>query len=306
MTSNAYTTQLRALMCPNCGAPVTTSPQGGQYQCGYCRALGSVGARMDGRAQRPPPSPAEEHARLAKLRFQYEQGHLASPYSTFSAPTDVVHLAELRPPHSWGPWFEAWKYAVALVAQQPNEHNQKRVAWLVQLTATPVLSLASQDPTRTRAIRETALDILPDPGHKHLIRCALSRGASLQRDVASAEQWLAACDPWPGNITLDTDYRMAVSYLCTAQGRCAVVLEMLGNQPGAIPIDYGRDMLAGLLRVHACEELGYAQAAEGQLRWLFEEEKKLSGPVLLGGIKANAALGLCRRTCARLGIQIPN
>jgi hypothetical protein len=306
MTANAYTTQLRALMCPNCGAPVVTSPQGGTYQCGFCRAMGSIGARMDARPQRPPPSPADEQARIARLRFQHEQGHLASPYSTFVAPQDVTHIAELRPPNSWGPWLEAWKYAVGLLAQDPSAQNQKRVAWLAQLTATPVLNLGSLDPSRARAVRETALELLPDPGHKHLIRCALSRGACLQRDLPSAEQWLAACDPYPDNITLDTDYRISASYLHVAHGRSGAVLETLGNQPGAIPIDFGRDFLAGLLRVHACEELGYPQAADGQLRWLFEEEKKMSGPVLLAIMKSNAALNLCRRTCARLGIQIPS
>jgi len=303
--SNAYTTQLRALMCPTCGAPITTSTQGGTYQCGYCRTQGTLAARSDARMQRPPPSPQDEQARLAKLRFQREQGHLASPYSSFVAPQDVAHLAQLRPPNSWAPWFEAWKRAVAMLTQQPTEQNQKRVAWLAQLCSTGVLQLGTTDPARARAIRETALDLLPDPGHKHLIRCALSRAAVLQGDAASAEQWLAACDPYPGNITLDSDYRMSVAYLCTARGQWGGVLEALGNQPGVIPLDFGRDMLAGLLRVHACEELGYPQAADGQLGWLFQEEKKLDGPVLFGIVKANAALNLCRRTFARLGIQIP-
>ena len=304
MSNNAYTTQLRALLCPSCGAPVTTPPQGGTFQCGYCRAVGTVSARQDGRPQVAPPSPAEEHARLAKLRFQYDQGQLASPYSAFVAPQDVAHLVPLRPPHSWGPWFEAWKSAVARLVQQPTPQNQQRVFWLTQLTRTKVLDLGATDPTRARAIRETALELLPDPGHKHLLRCNLSSAACLQRDLPSAEQWLAACDPYPGNLTLDTDYRIASSWLHLAHGRWPAIFETLGNQPRVIPIDYGRDFLAGLLRVHACEELGYWQAADGQLRYWFEEEKKLDGPVLLGIIKSNASLGLCQRTCARLGIQV--
>jgi hypothetical protein len=212
----------------------------------------------------------------------------------------------LRPPGSWGPWFEAWKSAVALLQQQPTEHNQKRVFWLAQLTGTPVLNLGRNDPARGRAIRETALELLPDPGHKQILRCALSRAASLHHDVASAEQWLAACDPYPGNLTLDTDYRLSVACLSLAQGRWGVILEVLGNQPEAIPIDYGRDFLAGLLRVHACEELGYTQAADGQLGYWFEQEKKMSGPVIFGILTTNAPLGLCQRTCARLGIRIPS
>jgi hypothetical protein len=104
-----------------------------------------------------------------------------------------------------------------MLAEQPSLHNQKRVAWLAQLTTTGILDLTTNDPPRARAIRETALELLPDPGYKHLIRCALSRAACLQGDLASAEQWLAACDPYPGNITLDTDYRMSASYLHLAR-----------------------------------------------------------------------------------------
>jgi hypothetical protein len=305
MSNSAYTTQLRALLCPTCGAPVTTPPQGGGFTCGYCRAVGSIGARTDARPHHAPPPPQEEQARLAKLRFQYEQGQLASPYSAFVAPADLTHLVALRPPHSWGPWFEAWKAAVAGLIQQPTMPNQRRVFWLAQLTGMAVLNLGSTDPMRARAVRETALELLPDPGHKHLLRCTLSRAACSQHDVASAEQWLAGCDPYPGNLTLDTDYRLSLSVLSLAQGRWQVILETLGNQPNAIPIDYGRDMLAGMLRVHACEELGYLQAADGQLRYWFEEEKKLDSPIIFGILKANAQLGLCQRTCARLGIHIP-
>jgi ribosomal protein S27AE len=306
MSTNAYTTQFRALMCPACGAPVTIPPHGGQFQCGYCRAIGSVGARNDGRVQRPPPSPADEQARIAKLQFQKELGPHASPYSTFLAPQDLQFLVALRPPHSWRPWFEAWKNACVMLAQQgPTEPNQKRVAWLATLTATGVLNLGSSDPMRARAIRETALELLKDAGHQHVIRCVLSRGACLQRDTASAEQWLAACDPYPSNITLDSEYRMAAAYLHTASGRWNGVLEVLGNQPNVIPLDFGRDLLGGLLRVNACEELGYTQAADGQLDWLFQEERKLDFPILLGIMKTNAPLGLCRRICARRGIQIP-
>jgi len=304
MSNNAYTTQLRALLCPSCGAPVTTPPQGGSFQCGYCRAVGSFAARFDTRAQVAPPSPAEEQARLEKLRFQYAQGHLASPYSTFVAPQELTFLVELRPPNSWGPWFEAWKSAVALLSQQPTEHNQRRIFWLTQLTRTPVLNLGSTDPVRARAIRETALELLPDPGHKHLLRCSLSSAACLQGDLPSAEQWLGGCDPYPGNLTLDTDYRISSSWLHIAHRRWQAILDTLGNQPNVIPIDYGRDFLAGLIRVHACEELGYPQAADGQLGYWFEQEKKMSGPVILAILKSNAPLGLCRRTCARLGIQI--
>ena len=306
MSNNAYTTQLRALICPSCGAPVTTPPQGGAFQCSYCRAVGSVAARLDARPHATPPSPAQEQARLAKLRFQYEQGAQASPYSTFVAPQDVTHLVGLRPPNSWGPWFEAWKSAVSLLAQQPTEHNQKRVFWLSQLTSTAVLNLGLTDPARGRAIRETALELLPDPGHKQLLRCNLSNAASLQGDLASAEQWLAPCDPYPGNITLDSGYRISWSYMSLAHRRWPAILETLGNQPNAIPIDHGRDFLAGLLRVHACEELGYTQAADGQLGYWFEQEKKMSGPVISGIVKTNAPLGLCQRTFARLGIPMPS
>lgn len=306
MTNNAYTTQFRALMCPQCGAPVTTAPQGGQFQCQYCRAVGAAGARNDGRMQRPPPSPADEQARIAKLHFQHQMGPHASPYSSFLAPDDLKYLVALRPPQSWGPWFEAWKDACMRIAQQgATDVNQKRIAWLTTLTSTAVLNLGANDPMRGRAIRETALELLKDPGHQHNIRCVLSRAACLAHDLASAEQWLSACDPYPANITLDTEYRMASAYIHIARSSWNGVLETLGHQPNLIPMDFGRDILSGLLRTHALEELGYVPAADASLNWVFEQERHLDSPIVLSILKTNAPIGLCRRICARRGIQIP-
>ncbi|CAN5820001.1 hypothetical protein BH09MYX1_BH09MYX1_61590 [soil metagenome] len=165
MSASAYTTQMRAVMCPTCGAPVTTPPQGGQFQCGYCRAIGTFGARADARPATAPLSPQQEEARIAKLRFQYEQGELASPYTTFSAPTDVIHVAQLRPPESFGPWMEAWRYAVGLLAQSSTEQNQKRVFWLASLAAAGVLNLGKTDPPRARHSRNRARPS-PRPGPK--------------------------------------------------------------------------------------------------------------------------------------------
>lgn len=306
MSSSAYTTQMRALMCPTCGAPVTTPSQGGQYQCGYCRAVGTLGARMDARPPVAQPSAQQEEARLAKLRFQYDQGQTASPYSTFVAPTDVIHLVQLRPPESFGPWMEAWRYAVGLLAQDPSEHNQKRVFWLANLTGAGVLNLGKNDPPRARAIRETALELLPDPGHKHILRCGLSRAACSLQDLQSAQDWLAGCDPYPGNITLDSEYRLSSAMLHHAYGQWSQVVGVLGNQPGVIPFDYGRHFLAGVYRVHACEELGWTQAADAQLGHWFQEEKKMDGAVIMSIIASGAPMGLCRKTCARLGIPIPS
>lgn len=303
---SAYTTQMRALMCPSCGAPVTTPARGGQYQCGYCRSVGTIGGRTDARASVAPPSPQEEQARLAKLQFQFDQGHLASPYTAFAAPEDVIHLVQLRPPNSFGPWLEAWKRAVGMLAQNPTEQNQKRVFWLANLTGMGVLNLGKNDPPRARAIRETALELLPDPGHKHILRCGLSRAACAQHDRKSAEDWLAACDPYPGNITLDSEYRISAAMLYHAYGQWNQVLAILGNQPGVIPFDHGKGFLSGLYRVHACEELGYTQAADAQLAYWFEEEKKMDSPMVLPIIASGAPVGLCQRICARRGIPIPS
>ncbi|CAN5819902.1 hypothetical protein BH09MYX1_BH09MYX1_61580 [soil metagenome] len=90
-----------------------------------------------------------------------------------------------------------------------------------------------------------------------------------------------------------------------AYGQFGQVIGVLGNQPGVVPFDYGRHFLAGLYRIHACEELGWTQAADAQLAHWFAEEKKMDSPVVLSIMSAGAPLGLCRRTCARLGIQIP-
>ena len=60
-------------------------------------------------------------------RHRADQGQLASPYSAFVTPADVTHLVPMRPPHSWGPWFEAWKSAVPRLVAQPTPPNRIQI-----------------------------------------------------------------------------------------------------------------------------------------------------------------------------------
>src|SRR5258708_6215332 len=44
---SAFSTDVRILTCPQCGAPIQLSRQGGQIQCTYCHAPLTVAARDD-------------------------------------------------------------------------------------------------------------------------------------------------------------------------------------------------------------------------------------------------------------------
>jgi hypothetical protein len=102
-----------------------------------------------------------------------------------------------------------------------------------------------------------------------VIRCALSSSATRAGDFAAAERWLTGCDPAPGNISLDSAYRMALAMLRTARLDSQGVLAILGTRPDAFPFEAARELTLGLLRVHALEAAGFlTEAGEQLVAWM--------------------------------------
>lgn len=301
MTRDAYTTKLRVLLCPNCAATISSASEGGRYRCEYCGAIGVIDARIDAHAGH---APIDEAARLAGLRLQFEQGHLASPYSPYLVPKDVLHLLELRPPASDAPWRKAWKRAVEKLAHKASKTAQRRVYCLANMVSTAVLSLGQTDPLRARAVLETAIELLPDAGYKQIFRCDLVSSALRAGDLASAQTWLAGCDPHAHNLTVDTNYRVAAARIHCARGEWAPMLALLGREPDEIPIEWSCDVLAGLLRVHALEAVGERAAADAQLDHWIQRDQRRDGPTVGPCLESNAYMGLCQSTCGRRGMQI--
>ena len=64
---SAFSTQVRILTCPHCGAPIQLPRQGGHVQCAYCHAPLAVAARDDASLHQGGPSllsEAERHQGL--------------------------------------------------------------------------------------------------------------------------------------------------------------------------------------------------------------------------------------------------
>jgi hypothetical protein len=292
MTKEAHGTSIRMALGPRCGAPVTTGAAGGAFQCRYCQTTGTVAPRDDRPPNASPLSPDQESARLQRLRLQFEQGPLADPYDINAAVTDVVHLVKTPAAEFDMAWLDAWRRAVGLLQEEASALNQRRVYWLVVILGT---NLAPWPPERVRAVIETGLDLLVDPGHRQVLRLMLFATALSAGDVASADAWLAGCDPAPAYLSLDTGYRAAFAKLSIARRDWQGVIQVLGWRPGDVPISLTSDVICGLLRAHALEELGYGDAAMEQ----FVAAIRL-GPHWPGILEANASIRLCQKLRVRL------
>lgn len=122
------------------------------------------------------------------------------------------------------------------------------------------------DHARVRALLETALDSVVLQSHRNCLRAMLSRNALREGDVASAEQWLAGCDPRAEDLRSDSDYRVARALLDTVRGDFASVLTVLGRSRDEIPIDPALEATATTLRANALEKTGEIQRAATLLR----------------------------------------
>jgi hypothetical protein len=237
-------------------------------------------------------SPDQERTRIERLWLQKraeDAGSVSDPYAFQNVLGDVLHLATLHGSALSTPWLEAWNRALGQLQGGGDATAQRRVYWLA-------LCAAGTDFARShvRAVLETALERLPDAGHRHVIRCSLSSAATRAGDLAAAERWLLGCDPAPATLSLDSAYRSAVATLRTGRVDPHGVLTILGTHPDAFPFEPARALLLGFLRVHALEAVGrLPEAGEQFIRW----SQARDAPALL------TSLGhVCQQTRARLGM----
>lgn len=294
MSTGAFGTDIRILLCPRCGAPVVTPASGGQFRCGYCQAVGEIGARDD-RALRVGGglSPDQEQVRIQHLRQQLQVGPEADPYSIQITVADVAHVAKTPAPEFEKVWREAWGSALLRVRESPTRPNQHRVYWLVQVLDTA--PAAGWDDALKRAVCETALEVLPDPGYRQVFRQTLAGKALKSGDVAAAERWLSACDPTPAYVTLDTEYRAVVSRLRMVRHDWQGVIALLGRQPGEVPLVPSLTPVCNLYRAHALYELGFQQEAIAQYDAVAQAFPQYIDLML----KVGSWFGLCQKLRAR-------
>ncbi len=255
----SFGTQIRILVCPNCGAPMETPVAGGQTHCRYCNAALQLAARDDRPLFQPgAPSALPEDQRIARLRTQ--DGKPLMP------PPALIGLLE-------GGELAAWKVQEALSIWQSTRQelaatqNYEAAERLLFLTMMLANHFAGQnDDLRRRAMFESALEAFTLPRHRQMMRGYLSRSAAKQGDIAAAEQWLAPCDPRSDDLEMDSAWRMSRAYIETAKHDWNGVLRVLGGQAEQVPIMDAMDAACALLRANAWERLGQMQAAVAEIQ----------------------------------------
>lgn len=256
MSETIYSHTLRILSCQGCGAPLDATIDGGRFECGFCGVFQVLERRdetsdLAQASARPDISESERHTRL---RAQDEAG---TPLPPSVRPFLVDgRLPPSRVQDAKAAWIEA-RRKLSLAASFPIAEK------LFHLTL--VLAPHAEERER-RATLETAVEVLPDPGHRHVLRCMLAQLAALAGGADAAEQWLAPCDRRPLDLLMDSAYRVAASSLASIRGDHTAVLEALGHTANDVPLARASTAAATYLRCDALERLGDLDSARNELR----------------------------------------
>lgn len=256
---SAFSTEVRILTCPHCGAPIQLARQGGHIQCGYCHAPLAVTARDDTPLQAAGPSLLSEAERYQGLWAQ------AQSFGAKLLPAEMraVLAGGALTADRVGPALGVWRtYCERASAGDAAAGD---LAVLMTGSISSYFVVVAKDFQRQRALFESTLDALGVPAQKQVIRCNLARSSARAGDMQSAQIWFAACDPRSPDLQADTAYRVTYAYLATAHGDMRNVLAALGPAPDSVPIALPSRLQAAVLRANAIEKSGDVAGAVAQL-----------------------------------------
>ncbi len=255
---SAYTTQVRLLLCSNCGAPIDVAVGGGVVACRFCGANNQLAARTELPAFAGFTRTAmSEPERLARLRMQDDRPLLP--------PQSVAHL--FGPGGEIPPWkeqevFAAWQSARKRSAAGALD-GAEELFFLTEALGNKFV--AASDWTRHRAMLESALEALSLPRHRSSMAASLALSACRQDDLQGAATWLQLVDPASEDLYADSMYRMAKARVATKQGDFSTVLAALGQTAQEVPIHDAIDCLATVYRANAYEGVGRVDLAVSEL-----------------------------------------
>lgn len=293
MTQSTFTHQYRLLICSNCGASLNVALDGGATTCRYCNATAVFKPRTeihDIASLRSTPA-ADEYDRYQKLKAQESRQMLP--------PAGLEHL------------IVGGRLPVQLLSQAQNEWQglirevqggapmgvQERFFFLTFALVQALGNRGAEEEARRRGVLETAIEMLAAPQHRYQLRAIMTRDAVRHGDIASAEAWLAGCDPHSYDIFVDSDYRSAAAYLATARRDWGAVFKLVGQREGDVPVAHPSRRLLTLLRINALEHSGQVPLALQQMRELAKEEH-LDDLLLMQ--QRNASLNFCPVTIGTL------
>lgn len=261
MSTTSFDIHVRTLECQRCGAPVATDQRGGEITCRYCGVVNVLHTRRAAAGAGARRSMADEVARLSRLAAQRATPISAHAYD-MSEPPMGWRKGEVAQPAGMERAGEEWRRARTQPAS-PLPEEQRKLCWLSLSLADGYWRLAQ--PLKSRAVLETALELLADDGHRQLVRCRLAVGAIEEGDLDSAAGWLDECDPFPEVLELDSAYRDARARLHTARGDGAALLSVVGARHTDIPIAEEHERSVALMRIHGLELAGHHKEADAEL-----------------------------------------
>ncbi|MBX3270510.1 MAG: hypothetical protein KF729_09630 [Sandaracinaceae bacterium] len=288
MRRTHFTTEIRVLLCDGCGAPIEAAPQGGQVQCAYCRAQNTVRLRPRASALAPPRMPIADADRWRLLRMQDGKPLVAPPALASLIDGTGLHPAKVE---------EAFHIYQQTKREVEATHSPEAAERLYFLTLVIDTHLAiAQDFSRRRAVLETSLDTLTLPRHQQVVRCLLATAAAKEGDLASAEQWIAPCDPMSQDLEADTAWRCARVFLDTLRGDFRAVLHVLGTVDDQVPIADAWDPTAAVFRANALERVGDLEGAVTALRARLARESHGGRVTMQRIIDGHPQLQLCAQS----------
>lgn len=248
----AYTDRVHP--CPKCLALIDVPPTGGAARCG-CGWMRVVKPRDETPLARAVS--ASEAQRLAQLA--------ASEDPTYLPAHEAIARCGGKSTLDGDESLAVWQRVYASTIDAP--HDPGNAIALVHFTTGFLNSFAQMRGTRfARAVLEAALDLAADRRSRQDLACCLGRGAARERDLESAERWIAPCDPAPRSLSEDTTYRLTRAIVALQSGQPQAALALVGRTEGEVPIGSRSIIGATLVRAHALEMLGREREAVAALR----------------------------------------
>ena len=159
---------------------------------------------------------------------------------------------------------QVWGATSRHVRANPGDTAAAERLYFLTLALSNVLVSARND-LGLRALHEGALEVLPLPRHRQVIRGHLARGAAKAGDLDSARGWLEGCDPASSELEMDSAFRISQAFIATATGDANALGHLLGADEATVPIVDSMDPIAIVLRAHAFERLGNLAGASATL-----------------------------------------
>lgn len=260
MTTGFFDASRRATVCTKCSATLGASVDEPSVRCGGCGqewvpTRGVVHAAED-RAARPPLPRAQDESLRASV---------AAP---FVMPPELARLWEgersipaRRTEEALGLWAASRTRLLA------GELERER-GFVVLARELMIRASSDGDPARARALGEASLEAVSSPASRACLLGALVRSALRVGEVDAAERLLAAFDPDPSELLVDTELRVSAAMVAAARDAHRDVLGWLGANETEVVTDVVLTWLASLLRARALEALGRRGEAEAELRSL--------------------------------------